>query len=99
MSYADIKTKTVEEVISEEHFYTLKESILQSYLFIDEPSKQEVKELLLYAFIIKEEELIERSSSFHKHKSERVILPSAIETAEQWMEKSNIKKIYPHYLN
>ncbi|RST59354.1 hypothetical protein D5F11_012210 [Siminovitchia terrae] len=54
---------------------------------------------LFYAFIIKEEELIERSSSFHKHKSERVILPSAIETAEQWMEKSNIKKIYPHYLN
>ncbi|WP_185830655.1 hypothetical protein [Siminovitchia terrae] len=46
MSYADIKTKTVEEVISEEHFYTLKESLLQSYLFIDEPSKQVVKELL-----------------------------------------------------
>ncbi len=36
MSYADIKTKTVEEIISEEQFYTLKESLVQSYLFMDE---------------------------------------------------------------
>ncbi|SHN29890.1 hypothetical protein [Gracilibacillus kekensis] len=93
MSYAEIKTKTVEKVISEEQFYTLKESLVQSYLFMDEFNKQEVKELLLYVFNINEQELIERSSSFLKHKSERATQTFTIEIAEQWVEKSNIKDI------
>lgn len=93
MSYAAIKTKTVEEVISEEQFYTLKESLIQSYLFMDESNKQEVRELLLNVFNINEQQLIERSSSFLKHKSERATLTSTIETAEQWIEKSNEKDI------
>lgn len=33
MSYEDIKTKTVEEVISEEQLYPLKESLVQSSIY------------------------------------------------------------------
>lgn len=93
MSYTDIKTKTVEEVLSEEQFYALKESLIQSYLLMDESIKQEVKKLLLDSFHIDEQILIERSSSFLNHNSERGVLISTIETAEEWIEKSNAKDI------
>lgn len=93
MNYTDIKTKIVEEVLSEEQFYTLKELLIHSYLFMDKSNRQEVKELLLNVFNISEQELIGRSSSFHKHGVERATLITTIETAEQWIEKSNVKDV------
>ncbi|WP_227994993.1 hypothetical protein [Oceanobacillus sp. CFH 90083] len=93
MCYAHIKAKNVEEVISEEQFYTLKESLIQSYLFIDEPNKQEIKEILLHVFNTREENLIERSSSFLKYQSKKGTLASTIKTAGLWIEKSNIKDV------
>lgn len=93
MRYTDIKAKIVEDVISEKQYYTLKESLVQSYLLMDKLNQQEIKKLLLNVFNMSEQELMERSTSFHQYRMKKSIITATIEVAEKWIEKSNMKDV------
>lgn len=98
MDYSTLRTKKFEEVFSESDYSSLREYLIQSYLFLDDSNKVEARRLLVNTFGLSEEELNERSEAFIHHSSIKATLLTTIKTAEEWVENSNQKDI-PGLLN
>lgn len=98
MNYSELRTKEFGEVFSESEYYSLRESLIQFFLFLDESNKVETRNLLVNIFGLSDEELNERSTAFINHNSNKSPLLTTIKTAEGWVENSN-KKDIPGLLN
>ncbi|PFG14678.1 hypothetical protein [Bacillus sp. es.036] len=98
MDYSKLRTKKFEEVFTESEYSSLREFLIQAYLFLDESNKIEARRLLVNTFGLSEEELNERSTAFIHHSSIKATLLTTIKTAENWVENSNQKDI-PGLLN
>lgn len=93
MNYSELRTKEFGEVFSESDYSSLRELLIQSYLFLDESNKGEARRLLMNTLGVSEEELNARSTAFIHHSSTNATLLTTIRTAEDWVEKSNQKDI------
>ncbi|WP_273854305.1 nuclear transport factor 2 family protein [Guptibacillus spartinae] len=93
MNYTELRTKLFGEVFSEIDYSSLREFLIQSYLFLDESNKLEARRLLVNIFGLSDEELNERSTAFIHHNSNKATLLNTLKTAENWVENSNKKDI------
>ncbi|UOQ45496.1 hypothetical protein MUN89_06005 [Halobacillus salinarum] len=93
MNYSELRTKAFGEVFSESEYSSLRELLIQSYLFLDESNQSEAKRLLENTFGLTERELNDRTTAFRRHRSNQAPLYSTVEIAEEWVEKSNQQDI------